>query len=95
MIGKFYRGQRIYDVWIEYEQQKTREAIAAKQLDIMDTSVQALHYWRLGYKSVHDFFPWTHEKLHDPLLVKIWSILINSHFDCDIFEQYFMLLELN
>ena len=90
----FHKGQRIYEVWMEYEEQKTREAIAAKQLDIMDTSVQALYYWRLGYKRVQDFFPWTEEKLRDPLLVKIWNILIHSNFECDIFEQYFLLLEL-
>lgn len=60
----------------------------------MDTAVQALHYARLGYENVHDFFPWAQEKLQDPLLVKIWNILIHRHFECDIFEQYFLLLEL-
>jgi hypothetical protein len=79
---------------MEYEDRKTPEAIAVKQLDIMDTAVQALHYSRLGYEGVHDFFPWAQEKLQDPFLVKIWNILTHSQLKCDIFEQYFLLLEL-
>ena len=59
----------------------------------MDTAVQALHYARLGYENVHDFFPWAQEKLQDPLLIKIWNILTRSCLDSDIFEQYFLLLE--
>ena len=91
----FGRWQEIHAIWSEYEERKTPEAITTKQLDIMDTGLQALHYFQLGhYDKIRDFFPWAEEKLSDPLLRKIWDILCYGEFEADIFEQYFLLLKL-
>lgn len=89
--GKF---DEVFSLWLEFEEGKTEEAIVVRQLDIMDAGVQALQYKANGYEKVSDFFAWTANKLTDPLLCKIWDILCYSEFEADIFEQYFLLLEL-
>ena len=95
LIARFpWKFDEVYLLWLEFEEGKTREAIAVRQLDIMDAGVQALQYHADGYERVSDFFSWTDGKLSDPLLRKIWDILCYGEFEADIFEQYFLLLKL-
>ncbi len=90
----FWRWEEIYRIWSEYEERKTEESIIIKQLDIMDTWVQALEYYCQGYTSVSDFFGWLDGKLMDDLLRKIWWILIKNRFShISQNTQYMLLLE--
>lgn len=45
------RGKEIYDLWLEYEEQKTKEAIYIKALDKIETLTQ---FAETGYKIFHD-----------------------------------------
>lgn len=92
---KLGRWQEVYDIWMEFEQQKTVEAILLRQLDKLDAAVQALDYEKAGYGKVVDFYPDTEKKLTDPTLKKIFAILLKKQYQhISYFEQYLLLLEL-
>ncbi len=89
--GKF---DEVYVLWLEFEEGKTSEAVAVRQLDIMDAWVQALSYSEQGIsEDVSDFFPWIDKKLTDPFLRSIWDILLYGEFSGNINYQYMVLLE--
>ena len=83
----------IKDLWKEYEEGRTPEAILVKQLDKFDPAVQALRYERLGY-AVQDFYPYTRARLTDPVLVAVFEALMNGKGSgVDPYRRYFELLE--
>ncbi len=58
--------------------------------------MQALEYEKEGHSSVVEFYPDTLAKLSDPVLKRIFEILLRKEFTHISFcEQYFLLLELN
>lgn len=92
----FPNGQEIYDLWVEFEARRTLEANILFQLDKLDASIQALEYEKMGHSSVTDFYPDTLQKLSDPILKKIFQILLRKEYThVSFYEQYFLLLELN
>lgn len=83
-------------MWIEFEARQTFEAKILFQLDKLDAAIQALEYEKEGHSSVTDFYPDTLQKLSDPILKKIFEILLRKEFaHVSFYEQYFLLLELN
>lgn len=64
----------------EFQANTTPEAKLANQIDKMNAIPQALEYERQGYKRMEEFYPWTLERLTDPLLIKICRILIKNEF---------------
>lgn len=91
---KLGRWKEIYDIWMEFEERKSPEARALYQLDKLDAAVQALEYEKMWFDKVVDFYPDTHKKLSDPLLIKVFAILLKRKYpDVPYFEQYLLLLE--
>lgn len=90
----FWRWQEIYHIWMEFEARESLEAKTLYQLDKLDAAVQALEYEKMWYDKVVDFYPDTQKKLTDPLLIKIFSILLKRKYpNIPYFEQYLLLLE--
>lgn len=89
-----WRWQEIYDIWMEFEARESLEATTLYQLDKLDAAVQALEYEKMWYDKVVDFYPDTHKKLSDPILIKIFTLLLKRKYpDVAYFEQYLLLLE--
>ncbi len=65
----------------EFQANITPEAKLANQIDKMNACVQALEYERQEYKRMEEFYPWTLERLTDPVLIKICKILIKKEFN--------------
>jgi 5'-deoxynucleotidase YfbR-like HD superfamily hydrolase len=83
-------------LWIEFEARETIEAKTLFQLDKLDAAIQALEYEKIGHSSVTDFYPDTLQKIFDPILKKIFEILLCREFThVSFYEQYFLLLQLN
>ncbi|AHB41693.1 hypothetical protein P148_SR1C00001G0905 [candidate division SR1 bacterium RAAC1_SR1_1] len=90
------KGSELFDLWMEFEKQETKEAQIVKQLDQLDASVQAMEYEKLGYDNVKNFYPYTLERLRDPVLIKVLEILLKKEFTAiNAYDQYFTLLECN
>jgi 5'-deoxynucleotidase YfbR-like HD superfamily hydrolase len=81
---------------MEFEKQETKEAKIVKKLDQLDACIQAMEYEKLGYDNVRNFYPYTLERLTDPVLIKILKILLEKKYPTiNLYEQYFTLLECN
>ena len=72
-------GQRIMNLWLEYDAGETRRASLAQQFDKLDSAVMALYYESIGYKRAEEFYPWILGKLHDSRLVEIWLTLKDEY----------------
>lgn len=88
-------GQKMFDIWMEYEKQETPEAKIVKQLDKLDGMVQAMEYEKLWYDNVTNFYPDALENVYDPILSKILKILLKKEYypQINAYEQYFTLLQ--
>ena len=87
------KGQKRFDIWMEYEAWITEEAKIVKQLDKLDAAIQAIEYEKMWYDNMWDFFPYTLSKLEDPALIKTLKILLKKeYFQVSTYEQYFLLL---
>lgn len=92
---KLWRGQEIYDIWVEFEEGATLEAILMVQLDKLDAAIQALEYEKQWFERVVDFYPYAQARLTHPVLKNTFEILLRKNFpEVDFYEQYFLLLEL-
>lgn len=90
------KWSELFDLWMEFEKQETKEAQIVKQLDQLDASVQAMEYEKLWYDNVKNFYPYTLERLRDPVLIKVLEILLKKEFTAiNAYDQYFTLLECN
>ena len=84
--------QPVWDLWLEFERFQTPDVQFLKDLDRMDAVVQALVYEKQGY-AVSDFYPDALEKVQDPTIRKILTILLKREFPTiDPYDQYFHLL---
>jgi len=70
-----------YDLWIEFEEQKTEEAQVLKQLDKLDPILQSIRYLRMGYTNVADFITTAHQVITHPLLVECLDRALISEED--------------
>ncbi|CDS10189.1 Putative Hydrolase-HD superfamily protein [Lichtheimia ramosa] len=72
MLGNTPVAQEIVDLWQEYEDAKTPEALLVKDLDKFEMIVQALEYEKSDKKSLQSFFDSTQGKFQHPT-IKAWT----------------------
>ena len=85
---------KVFGYRIEHELQESEESKLVHQLDKIDAAIQSLSYQRQGYDRMDEFFPYTRDRITDPILLKIFDILMKKEFiDIDPYTQYFSLLE--
>lgn len=90
----FWEECELCSIWMEFEEEKTPEAILVKQLDQLDAAIQAMEYEKLWYDNVTNFYPYAMWKLSDPVLIKILNILLKREYPhINSYDQYFTLLE--
>lgn len=90
----FWPECELCNIRMEFEEEKTPEAILVKQLDQLDAAVQAMEYEKLWYNNVTNFYPYAMGKLSDPVLIKILNILLKREYPhINTYDQYFTLLE--
>lgn len=72
ILSKIPQGPEYITLWKEYEEQTTKEALVAREIDILEAAMQATVY-RLQYKNdrVQDFLPWTEKRIKNKILLKI------------------------
>lgn len=88
-------GDFIRELWLEFEEWVSEEAILIFQLDKFDAIVQAFEYEKQWY-DVWDFFEGLWKHLKDPVLKNIYSILLKRKYQhISTYEQYFYLLEVD
>ncbi|KAI8079877.1 HD domain-containing protein [Halteromyces radiatus] len=71
LLGDTTMAQEIVNLWHEYEEGKTPEALFVKDLDKFEMIVQALEYEKSDKKSLESFFESTRGKFKHPA-VKAW-----------------------
>ena len=82
----------VWDLWLEFERFQTPDIQFLKDLDRMDAVVQALVYEKQGY-AVSDFYTDALEKVLDPTIRKVLTILLKREFPTiNPYDQYFHLL---
>lgn len=65
-------GDTILKLWIEFEEQKTRRALIARQLDKLQGIMKAIEYQRQGQPVIaQEFIDWDGAKVTDPILKQI------------------------
>lgn len=85
---------KIFNYRIEHESQASEESKLVHQLDKIDAAVQALCYEKIWYDRMTDFYPYTRDRIIDPILLNIFDILMKKEFMLiDPYIQYFSLLE--
>ncbi|KAI9314194.1 HD domain-containing protein [Dichotomocladium elegans] len=72
LLGNTSLAQEIVDLWQEYEDAKTPEALLVKDLDKFEMIVQALEYEKSDKKALQSFFDSTQGKFKHPV-VKAWA----------------------
>lgn len=63
-----------FEIWKEYQEGKTEEAKFVKQVDKLETVLQALEYESKGNyssKTLHHYYPYGRENIKDPELLKL------------------------
>ncbi|KAI7901807.1 HD domain-containing protein [Cokeromyces recurvatus] len=71
-LGNTETAKEIVDLWLEYEDAKTPEALFVKDLDKFEMIVQALEYEKSDKKKLQGFFDSTKGKFQHPA-VKAWA----------------------
>ncbi|GAA5794963.1 hypothetical protein EDC94DRAFT_592077 [Helicostylum pulchrum] len=71
-LGNTETANEIVDLWQEYEDAKTPEALFVKDLDKFEMIVQALEYEKSDKKNLQGFFDSTEGKFEHPT-VKAWA----------------------
>jgi putative hydrolases of HD superfamily len=84
-------GKRIRNDWKLYSEKQVQGAVLVSQLDKFDAAVQALEYEKRGY-DVSAFFPYTEQRLTDPLLRSIFNELMRRRTGENAYRQYFRML---
>ncbi|KAI8365933.1 HD domain-containing protein [Radiomyces spectabilis] len=72
MLGDTAMAREIADLWQEYEDAQTAEALLVKDLDKFEMIVQALEYEKSDHKKLQGFFDSTKGKFRHPA-VKAWA----------------------
>ena len=71
VFSKLANPQKYIDVWLEYEHEKSPEAVFVKQVDKLELALQASVYEKLGYKNLDEFFTYYKERIIAPELKAI------------------------
>lgn len=73
-MGKW--GWQCYGLWLEYENQTSQEAVILKQLDKLETSMQALLYQEQGHElDPNEFFNHADDCISDPRIIEMMSVI--------------------
>ena len=76
LFSKIGNGDEYLSVWLEIEEQKTREAIIFRQLDKLEMAFQALEYENdVEPSRMDEFFENTRMHLKEPLLIDLFNEL--------------------
>lgn len=72
ILAKIPQGPEYIALWKEYEEQTTKEAQIAREIDVLEAAMQAVVY-KLQYRNdrVSDFIPWTQKRIKNKVLLKI------------------------
>jgi 5'-deoxynucleotidase YfbR-like HD superfamily hydrolase len=70
-------GHELYDLWNEYENSLSNEAIFVKEVDKLEMLIQAFEYERGQGKNLGDFFHTCTGSIRDANLVKILASLLS------------------
>ncbi len=85
-------GDRLMNLWLEYEGRETTRAKTATQLDKLDAAVMALVYEEKGFE-VSEFYPYARDRLTDFSLLQVFDTLLRKDHDLrDSHRVYFGLL---
>jgi len=71
LLGDTPQSREIRDLWQEYEDVSTPEAMLVKDLDRFEMIVQAAEYEKSDNKKLDQFFESTHGRFHHPT-IKAW-----------------------
>lgn len=63
-------GNEVFNLWMEYEQNETKEAKLVHQLDKFEMMIQAKEYERAHGKHLEQFYEPYYEKITNPILKK-------------------------
>lgn len=80
IFSKLEDGKEYYDLWIEFEEQVTDEAIIVMQLDKLDTLLQANEY-RITYENSEfdEFWEYTKKYLKNNELTELYDIIEKTY----------------
>ncbi|KAK4528128.1 hypothetical protein GAYE_SCF51G6062 [Galdieria yellowstonensis] len=70
-------GHELYDLWNEYENSLSNEAIFVKEVDKLEMLIQAFEYERDQGKNLGDFFHTCTGSIRDANLVKVLASLLS------------------
>ncbi|KAJ3105882.1 HD domain-containing protein 2 [Phlyctochytrium planicorne] len=70
-------GKDIYELWLEYEEARTNEALFVKDLDKLEMIVQAYEYETSQNMPLQEFFDSTRGKFKHPLTAEIAQLLLD------------------
>jgi putative hydrolase of HD superfamily len=88
------RFERVWALWLEFEEQLSPEARILKDLDKLDAAIQALVYDSQGFHRVRDFYTYTLEQVKDSQLKAVFTLMLQKNCPSDqIYNLYFSLLE--
>lgn len=64
-------GSELYELWCDFEHERTPEGRLVKQLDRLEMAFQALAYEQDTGLPLDDFYPWVRERITDPRLTTV------------------------
>ncbi len=66
-----------FQLWVEFEKEKSKEATFLKQLDKIEMILQALDYELAGCdpEKLDEFWQYTEKQLNDPFLIELFNTL--------------------
>jgi putative hydrolase of HD superfamily len=78
MFSELKEYNEIFNLWIEFEEGKTKEAKFVRQIEKLEMSLQALEYERGGNKNVREHYhQQTEEILEDPELIDFFKEMLS------------------
>jgi putative hydrolases of HD superfamily len=76
IFSKFKEGKEFYQLWKEYEEQSSPEALLLKQVDKLEMVIQALEYGEENNpKSLDEFWVYAEKFLKDKKLIELFNKL--------------------
>lgn len=70
-LASLLNGKELYDLWVEFEKGKTKEARLVKQLDKLEMHLQAVEYERSQKRDLSEFFSCADKEIKDRKLKEI------------------------
>ena len=71
MLGNSIEGQEIKDLWLEYENSETNEAILVKEIDKLEMCIQAFEYEKRHSIDLGEFYESCKDSFKHPSIVQL------------------------